>query len=214
MLLWLLLLLLSRQREAMELWLSLLLCRQWETVEGLSRLMMVVILRPTVGDIANMDRLWAHRRHLLRRLSPWVDPVPDRHLFVFQCLRILVASAFDALVAVLENDAVFLEKLEPAVLKLLALVQVFHLVDQFFELCFVNFAYVVLLKIQKVSATAQEKLEDLARKRAPFLQESGTDLQVPDSREVLPAAREVADGFVLLLVNILDVRLDISPLLE
>lgn len=144
----------------MELRLSLLLCRQWETVEGwLGRLMMIVILRPTVGDIANMDRLWTHGRHLLGRLSPWVDPVPDRHLFVFQCLRILVASAFDALVAVLENNTVFLEKLEPAVLKLLALVQVFHLVDQFFELCFVNFAYVVLLKKKpKVSATAQGKI--------------------------------------------------------
>lgn len=44
--------------------------------------------------------------------------------------------------------------------------------------------------------------------------ESGTHLQVPYRREVLAAAREVTDGFVLLLVDILDVRLDISPLLE
>ena len=44
--------------------------------------------------------------------------------------------------------------------------------------------------------------------------ESGTDLQIPYRREVLAAAREVTDGFVLLLVDILDVRLDIPPLLE
>lgn len=158
MLLWLLLL--SRQRETMELWLSLLLCRQWETVEGwLGRLMMIVILRPAVGDITNMDRLWTHGRHLLGCLSPWVDPVPDGHLFVFQRLRILVASAFDALVAVLENNAVFLEKLEPAFVKLLALVQVFHLVDQFFELCFVNFAYVILLRLKpNISAMSPRKI--------------------------------------------------------
>lgn len=45
-------------------------------------------------------------------------------------------------------------------------------------------------------------------------QESGTNLQVPYCREVLAATREVTDGFVLLLVDVFDVRLDISPLLE
>lgn len=70
-LLLLLLLLLSRQRKAMELRLSLLLCRQWETVKWwLGGLMMVVILRPAVGDIANMGRLWTLRCHLLGCLSP------------------------------------------------------------------------------------------------------------------------------------------------
>lgn len=69
-------------------------------------------------------------------------------------------------------------------------------------------------KSQRLVPRPKEKFEDLAAKCAPFLLESGTDLQVPDSREVLAAAREVTDGFVLLLVNILDVRLDISPLLE
>ena len=44
--------------------------------------------------------------------------------------------------------------------------------------------------------------------------ESGTNLEVAYRREVLATAREVTDGFVLLLVDILDVRLDISPLLE
>lgn len=44
--------------------------------------------------------------------------------------------------------------------------------------------------------------------------ESDTYLQVSNRREVLAATREVTDGFVLLLVDILDVRLDISPLLE
>lgn len=149
------LLLVSRQWQTMELRLSLLLCGQWKTVEwGLSRLMMVVILRPVVGDIANMNWLRTHGCHLLSRLSPRVDPGPDRHLFVLQCLRILVTSALDALVAILENHAVFLEKLEPAVFKLFV---VFHLVDQFFEDCFVNLAYVVLLEtISMISDTAQK----------------------------------------------------------
>ena len=105
-----------------------------------------------------MDRLWAHGRHLLGRLSPWVDPRPDRHLFVLQCLRILVASALDAFVAILEDDAVLLEKLDPCVVKLLVLVQILHLVHQFLEDCFVDFAYVVLLKMNPtVSATTRGK---------------------------------------------------------
>lgn len=108
--------------------------------------MMVVILRPTVADITDMDRLWAHGGHLLGRLSPGIDPGPDRVLFVLQRLRILVASAFDALVAVLEDHAIFLEKLDPSVVKLVALVPVFHFVQQFFERCFVDFADVVLPK--------------------------------------------------------------------
>lgn len=68
---------------------------------------------------------------------------------MLQCLRTLVASALDALVAILENNAVFLEKLDPAVVKLLVLAQVFHLVEHFVELLFVDFAYVVLLKMNK-----------------------------------------------------------------
>lgn len=129
----------------MELWLSLLLRRQWKTVEWrLSLLMMVVILRPAVADITDMDRLWAHGRHLLGRLSPRIDPGPDRVLFVLQRLRILVASALDALVAVLEDHAIFLEKLDPSFIKLVVLVPVFHFVHQFFECCFVDFADVIL----------------------------------------------------------------------
>lgn len=93
-----------------------------------------------------MDRLWAHGCHLLGRLSPGIDPGPDRVLFVLQRLRILVAPALDALVAVLEDHAVFLEKLDPIVLKLVVLVPVFHFVHQVFESCFVDFAYVILPK--------------------------------------------------------------------
>lgn len=129
-----------------------------------------------------MDRLWAHGRHLLGRFSPGIDPGPDCVLFVLQRLRILVASTLDALVAVLEDHAVFLEKPDPSFIKLVVLVPVFHFVHQFFECCFVNFADVVL--------------------------------QVPYCCEVLAATREVTDGFVLLLVDVFDVRLDISPLLE
>lgn len=76
---------------------------------------------------------------------------------MLQCLRILVASALDALVAVLKNNAVFLEELDPGVVQLFVLVHVFHLVDQFFKDCFVDFAYVVLLRNTMVSATARGK---------------------------------------------------------
>lgn len=110
---------------------------------------------------------------------------------MLQCLRILVTSALDALVAILENHAVFLEKLEPAVFKLFV---VFHLVDQFFEDCFVNLAYVVLLEtISMISDTGREVQGQGHGEFIPSLQEFGTNLQVPYSREVLAAAREVAD---------------------
>lgn len=148
----------------MELWLSLLLCRQRKTVEWwLCLLMVVVILRPTVADIANVDGLWAHRRHLLR-LSPGVDPGPDSILLVLQRFRIFVASALDALVAVLEDDAVFLEKLDPCVIKLVVLVPMFHFGHQVFENLFVDFAYVVLRKADRiVSTTARGKGQGLAK---------------------------------------------------
>lgn len=199
----------------MELWLGLLLCRQRKTVEWwLSLLVVVVILRPTVADVANVDRLWAHRRHLLR-LSPGVDPGPDSVLLVLQCFRIFVASALDALVAVLEDDAVFLEKLDPCVIKLVILVPMFHFGHQVFENLFVDFAYVVLRKTNRmVSITARGKGQGLAKENTPSLLESDTNLQVAYRREGLAATREVTDGSVLLLVNIFDVRLDVSPLLE
>lgn len=95
-----------------------------------------------------MDWLWAHRSHLLG-LSPRVNPGPGCVLFVLQCLGVLVASALDALVAVLEDDAVFLEKLEPMILELV----VFDLVHQFFEDCLVDFADVVLLKTNPMVST-------------------------------------------------------------
>lgn len=69
-----------------------------------------------------------------------------------------MTSALNALVAILEDHAIFLEKLDPDIFKLFV---VFHLVDKFVEGCFVNLAYVVL--------------------------------QVSYSREVLAAAREVAE---------------------
>lgn len=99
-----------------------------------------------------MDRLWAHGRHLLR-LSPWIDPGPDRVRFVLQCLRILVASALDALVAVLEDHAVLLEKLDVHFIKLVVLVPIFNLVQQFIESCLVDFAYVVLHKRSPMVST-------------------------------------------------------------
>ena len=99
-----------------------------------------------------MDWLWTHRSHLLG-LSPRVDPGPDCVLFLLQCLRILVASALDALVAVLEDHAVFLEKLEPMIFKLDVLSPIFNLVQQFFEDCLVDFADVVLLKTNVMVST-------------------------------------------------------------
>lgn len=146
----------------MELWLRLLLCRQWKTVEWwLSLLVVVVILRPTMADVANMNRLWAHRRHLLR-LSPGVDPGPDSVLFVLQCFRIFVASALDALVAVLEDDAVFLEKLDPCVIKLVIM---FHFGQQFVENLFVDFAYVVLRKTNQMLAPRPEEKDKVWQKK-------------------------------------------------
>jgi hypothetical protein len=136
-------------------WLALL-CGQWEAVEcWLARLVVVVVLRPAVGSIADMDRLRTHGSHLLRGFSPWVDTVPDRRLLLLQGLRVLVASALDSLVAVFENDAVLSEKRNPHGVKLFALI---HLVQQFVEGCFVNLAYMILLVGNStVSATAQEK---------------------------------------------------------
>lgn len=210
----LLLLLLRGEGECMELWLSLLLCRQGKTVEWwLSLLMMVVVLRPAVADVADMDRLWAHRCHLLG-LSPWVDPGPDHVLFVLQCLGILVASALDALVAVLEDHAVFFEELDPSVVKLLVLVHVLNSRHQFFENRFMDFAYVVLLKtIPMVSPTTSAKGKGLAADALSLL-ELGTNLEVSNSCKSLAATRKVTDRSVLVLVDVFDVRLDVSPLLE
>lgn len=99
-----------------------------------------------------MDRLWAHGRHLLR-LSPRADPVPDRVLFVLQCFRILVASALDAFVAVLEDHTVLLKKLDVHFIKLVVLVPILNLVQQFIETCLVDFAYVVLHKRSSMVST-------------------------------------------------------------
>lgn len=99
-----------------------------------------------------MDRLRAHWRHLLGRLSPRVDPGPDSVLFVLQCLRVLVAAALDAFVTVLEDHTVFLEQLDPYVVELFV---VFHFLKQGFEVCLVDLADVVLIKTNPmVSSTA------------------------------------------------------------
>lgn len=118
----------------------------------LALLMMFIVLRPVVGNSTNMDWLWAHWCHLLG-LSPHVDPVPDRILFVLKCLALLVASALDTLIAVLEDYPVLLEKLDPCVIKLVVLVPVLHFVQQFVEDCFVYFPNMILHNTDDIVST-------------------------------------------------------------
>lgn len=99
----------------------------------LALLVLVVILRPVVGDGTDMHWLRAHRCHLLGRLSPCVELVPDRVLFVLRYLVVRLASPLDSLVAVLENDGVLLEQVDPMVIKFFAILQILNFVQQFVD---------------------------------------------------------------------------------